>query len=200
MRLLARFLTSGILACVVGAAGGCSQKARVIETGGVESITSVGEVDIQDLKAASSGMLESLIETGVLDTAPHDPARLVIDRVVNNTSSSFDTGELLYRMREQLVNSGQAQVITAYGDNPESRIAQEELRRKAMETGVPVPPTLTPDFTLTGRVNDLKRDAGRVRQTTYTFRLTLTDVRTGLEAWTKTVEITKQGTKDSVGF
>jgi PBP1b-binding outer membrane lipoprotein LpoB len=181
-------------------AGCSSTPARVIETGGTESITSVGEVDIQDLKNASAGMLESLISTNVLDRAPNQPARVAVDRVVNDTSSSFSIDELLYRMREQLVNSGKVQVITAYGDNPESRIAQEELRRRAMQEGRTNIDTLTPDYALTGRITQLKRAAGKVRQTTYTFRLTLTDIRTGLEVWTKTEEVTKQGTKSSVGF
>lgn len=179
---------------------GCSTPARVIETGGTESVTSVGEVDIQDLKNAAAGMLESLITTNVLDQAPNQPARVAVDRVINDTSSSFSIDELLYRMREQLVNSGKVQVITAYGDNPESRIAQEELRRRAMQEGRTNIDTLTPDYALTGRVTQLKRSAGRVRQTTYTFRLTLTDIRTGLEVWTKTEEVTKQGSKNSVGF
>lgn len=197
---LAGVMLAGLQVGVMGAMVGCQTKARVIETGGPESVVSVGEVDIQDLKNASAGMLESLIQTNILDTAPNRPARLVVDRVVNDTSSSFDTGELLYRMREQLVNSGKAQVITTYGNNPESQVAQDELRRRAMQEGRSDFATLTPDFTLTGKVSQLKRAAGSMRQTTYTFRLTLTDVPTGLEAWTKTVEITKQGTKNAVGF
>lgn len=179
---------------------GCGGGARVIETGGTESITSVGEVDIQDLRNAAAGMLESLISTGVLASDRGRPARLVVDRVVNDTSSSFSIDELLFRMREQLVNSGQVQVITTYGDTPESRVAQEELRRRAMQEGRSDFETLTPDYTLTGRVTQLRRSAGSTRQTTYTFRLTLTDVRTGLEAWTRNEEITKQGRRDSVGF
>lgn len=198
MRLALR--CSALLLAPLFALTGCGTPARVIETGGTESVVSVGEVDIQDLKNAAASMLESLITTGVLDTAPRDPAVLVIDRVVNDTSSSFDIGELLFRMREQLVNSGEAQVTTTYGDNPESRIAQEELRRRAMREGRADFPSTTPDFALTGRVTQLRRSAGRTRQTTYTFRLTLTDIRTGLEVWTRAAEITKQGTRDSVGL
>ena len=107
------------------ALGGCGQKATYIETGGTQSIVSVGEVDIQDIQKAASGMLDSMLATGVLRRAQHQPARVVIDRVVNDTSSRFDTGEVLYRMREQLVNSGQAEVETAYGSNAESQVAQD---------------------------------------------------------------------------
>jgi PBP1b-binding outer membrane lipoprotein LpoB len=180
--------------------GACASKAKYIETGGTESIVSVGEVDIQDLQRAASGMLESLIAQGTLSEAPNKPARLRIERVVNDTSSAFDVGELTYRMREQLVNSGQATVLTAYGENAESPEAQERLRQEAFRRGESSVESLEPDFFLTGKITQLKRSAGRTRQTTYTFRLTLTNARTGQEAWTKVVDVTKQGEKNAIGF
>ena len=191
---LGTFITATLLL------GACSQPARYIETGGTESVVSVGEVDIQDIQMAASGMLESLLETGILKRAPHQPARLVMDRIVNDTSSRFDVGDLLYRMREQLVNSGQAEVVTTWGANAESKEAQGIARREAFLNGTTGQASAEPDFTLTGKITQLKRSAGNVRQTTYTFRLTLTNVNTGREAWTKTVDMTKQGTKSGVGF
>ncbi|MEE2906705.1 MAG: hypothetical protein VX527_02630 [Planctomycetota bacterium] len=178
----------------------CGQKATYIETGGTQSIVSVGEVDIQDIQKASSGMMDSMLATGVLKRAPHQPARVVIDKVVNDTSSRFDTGELLYRMREQLVNSGQAEVEGGYGSNAETQVAQNEMKRKAFLEGKSAGDVFDPDFTLTGKISQIKRNAGNVRQTTYTFRLTLFNIRTGREAWTKTVDMTKQGTKNNIGF
>ena len=103
-------------------------------------------------------------------------------------------------MREQLVNSGQATVLTAYGANAESPEAQERLKQEAFRRGETSVESLEPDFFLTGKITQLKRSAGRTRQTTYTFRLTLTDSRTGQEAWTKVVDVTKQGQKNAVGF
>jgi len=185
---------------VVFGTGCANQKAHYIESGGTQSVVSVGEVDIQDIQKAASGMLESLLATGTLKRAAHQPARIVIDRVVNDTSSRFDTGELLYRIREQLVNSGQAEIVTAYGDTPESAVSQNELKKKAFLEGKANPDSITPDLALTGKITQIKRNAGRVHQTTYTFRLTLTDVTTGRSIWTKTTDMTKQGKKDAVGF
>ena len=193
-------LFCGTLVAATMLLGACGQKAKYIETGGTESVVSVGEVDIQDIQMAASGMLESMLETGILKQAPNTPARLVLDRVVNDTSSRFDVGELLYRMREQLVNSGQAEVVTTWGANAESQEAQGIARREAFLSGTTGQDSAKPDFTLTGKITQLKRSAGNVRQTTYTFRLTLTNVNTGREAWTKTVDMTKQGAKPSVGF
>ena len=181
------------------AAPGC-ERARYVETGSPEGIISVNDVDFQDILKASSGMLESLGQTGVLKTAKNKPAQLIIGDVVNDTSSRFDVGELTYRMREQLVNGGQATVVTTFGNNAEDKTAQDVLRREAFLKGDGKTQLPDPDFSLTGKITQVKRSAGDTKQSTYTFRLTLTNLRTGLEAWTKTVDMTKIGNKPAVGF
>ncbi|MFN9991892.1 MAG: hypothetical protein ACK54H_00990 [Phycisphaerales bacterium] len=180
---------------------GCgSNNARYIETGGNESVVSVGEVDVQDIQKAAAGMLDSLLETGVLKSGKNTPAQLVMGRIVNDTSSQFDVGELTYRMREQLVNSGQAAVVTTWGENAEDQTAQANLQRQAFLEGRTDVGATKPDFSLTGKITQIKRSAGDMKQTTYTFRLTLTNLNTGVESWTKTVDMSTQGKKNNVGF
>jgi PBP1b-binding outer membrane lipoprotein LpoB len=188
-----------LLALSASALPAC-ERARYVETGSPEGIISVNDVDFQDILKASSGMLESLAETGVLKTAKRKPAQLIIGEVVNDTSSRFDVGELTYRMREQLVNTGQAAVVTTFGNSPEDKQAQEVLRREKFLKGETAEPLPDPDFSLTGKITQVKRSAGDTKQATYTFRLTLTNLRTGLEAWTKTVDMTKLGNRNAVGF
>ena len=190
------FITT--LGLSIAAFSGCKSGAKYIETGGTQSVVSVGQVDIQDIQMASSELLQSMIATGVLKRSPTQPARLLINPIVNDTSSQFDVGELTYRMREQLVNSGQAQVITAYGKYTEDPAALEELKRRSFESGTQ--PDVEPDYTLSGKITQLTRNSGSTRQSTFTFRLTLTDPNTGLEVWTKLADVTKQGQKDSIGF
>jgi hypothetical protein len=194
--------TSGLIITTLGASvlafSGCKQGAKYIETGGTQSVVSVGQIDIQDIQMASSELLQSMIQTGVLKRSATQPARLLINPIVNDTSSQFDVGELTYRMREQLVNSGQAQVITAYGKYTEDPAALEELKRRSFESGTQ--PDVEPDFTLSGKITQIRRNAGSTKQSTFTFRLTLTDPNTGLEVWTKLADVTKQGQKDSIGF
>jgi len=199
MRTPATTATIASFAVLALASAGC-ERARYVETGSPEGIISVGDVDFQDILKASSGMLESLAETGVLKTAKQKPAQLIIGEIVNDTSSRFDVGELTYRMREQLVNSGQAAVVTTFGTSPEDKQAQEVLRREKFLKGETSEPLPDPDFSLTGKITQVKRTAGNTKQATYTFRLTLTNLRSGLEAWTKTVDMTKLGNKNAVGF
>ncbi|MSR18740.1 MAG: hypothetical protein EXS00_06185 [Phycisphaerales bacterium] len=193
------FIKSLALAVFVIVLGAC-HNARPIETGGTESITSIEDVDMQDIMKASSGMLESMLSLGVLSQAQHKPAQVIIGQVVNDTSSRFDVGEMTYRMREQLVNSGQAVVVTTWGANAEDPTAQAEMRRKAILAGKTEIEGVQPDFSLSGKITQMMRQSGNTRQGTFTFRLTLTNLNTGLEAWTKTVDMTKQGNKNSVGF
>jgi len=148
---------------VLPALQGC-ERARYIESGSPEGIISVGEVDIQDITRASSGMLESLLETGVLKTAKNKPAEMVIDQVVNDTSSRFSVDELTYRMREQLVNSGQAAVVTTYGQTPEDKTAQDLLRRQAFLKGERATDVPDPDFSLSGKITQVKRTAGDTKR------------------------------------
>ena len=155
-------MTRRILALIPASAivlAGCGSPAKYIETGSPESVVSVGEVDMQDVLKASSGMLESLLETGILKTGQSKPAQLVIDRVVNDTSSQFDIGELLFRMREQMVNSGQAQVVTTFGANAEDKTAQDQLRAQAFRQGNQVDGMPAPDFSLSGKITQMKRQA-----------------------------------------
>ena len=191
-------LVLGTLLMAATGLAACKSGAKYVETGGTQSVVTVSQVDIQDIQMASSELLQSMLQTGVLKRSPTQPARLLINPIVNDTGSQFDVGELTYRMREQLVNSGQAQVITAYGRYTEDPAALEELRRRSFESGTQ--PDVEPDYTLSGKVTELRRSAGSTRQATFTFRLTLTDPNTGLEVWTKVSDVTKQGQKATVGF
>ena len=65
---------------------GCGERARYIETGSTEGIVSPGEVDMQDILKATSGMLESLAETGILKTGKNRPAQLVVNDVVTTVA------------------------------------------------------------------------------------------------------------------
>jgi len=91
-------------------------------------------------------------------------------------------------------------VVTTFGNTPEDKQAQEVLRREKFLKGETSEPLPDPDFSLTGKITQVKRSAGDTKQVTYTFRLTLTNLRSGLEVWTKTVDMTKLGNKNAVGF
>ena len=181
---------------------GCGSSARYTEPGGTESIVSIGEVDIQDIQNAASGLLESMIRSGVLSQAANKPARIIIEGLVNDTSSRFSTDSVLIRMRSQLVSSGLAQVEMGYQVNgrAESQVTSQRMRNRANLEGKSASEVFKPDFIMTGKITEIRRQAGRNKQYNYDFMLTLVNDATGREAWTDIIPVQKSGTKSGVGF
>lgn len=179
---------------------GCSSGgARRIDAGGRESVTTIGHVDIQDFVAAAEASVGKLLASGTLDKVPNPPAILAISSVRNQTGQQFDTDLLTKKIRVKLNTSGKALTTTTVGldgvaEDPLAKQLQGErelLEKK--KVGV------VPDFTLSGKIIETRARSGDVRQSTFSFQLSLTDKR-GLAVWEGEEEITKQGKRPSVGF
>lgn len=174
---------------------GCSSGAKYIETGSRRSVVTVGQINIQDYSQAAEAMINSLLASGVLDRVPNPPAILAISRFVNNTSEQIDIDLLVKKIRVALNKSGKAVTRTTWGigDTAEDPLAKELEEAAAATAGRKA------DFTLSGKFIETTVRAGRTRQTTFTFQLSLSDAR-GLAVWEDEKEITKQGTRPTIGF
>ena len=179
---------------------GCaSGGARRIDSGGRESITTVGSVDIQDFILAAEASVGKLLASGALDKVPNPPAILAVSLVRNDTGKQFDTDLLTKKIRVKLNTSGKALTTTTVGldgaaEDPLAKQLQTERELQGEKTQ-----KLIPDFTLSGKILETRAKAGNVRQSTFSFQLSLTDKR-GLALWEGEEEITKQGKQPSVGF
>ncbi len=174
---------------------GCSGGgARRIDAGGRENITTVGSVDIQDFVSAAEASVAKLLSSGALDKVPKPPAILAVSLVRNQTGQQFDTDLLTKKIRVKLNTSGKALTTTTVGlDGAAEDALAKQLQAEQAAAGV------TPDFTLSGKIIETRARAGNVRQSTFSFQLSLTD-RRGLALWEGEEEITKQGKRPSVGF
>lgn len=193
-------LSVALLALISLAWTGCSSGgARRIDAGGRESITTVGQVDIQDFVAAAEASVGKLLLSGALDKVPNPPAILAVSIVRNQTGHQFDTDLLTKKIRVKLNTSGKALTTTTVGldgvaEDPLAKQLQGERELvEKKKAGV------TPDFTLSGKIIETRARSGDVRQSTFSFQLSLTDKR-GLALWEGEEEITKQGKRPSVGF
>lgn len=185
----------------VGAAlfTGCGTNAHYVETGGRESVVSVGKINSQDFIQAAGAATSDLLASGVLDRVKNPPAVLAMSRIVNNTGQQIDIDLLTKKIRVGLLQSGKAVTTTTFGlggsaEDPLAKgIQQQEEFMNDQKT------TRLPDFTLSGKIIENAVSAGSTRQSTFSFQLSLTD-RQGLAVWEGEKEITKQGSKASVGF
>ena len=189
-----------ILAAALPFIGGCGTQAHYIQTGGHESLVNVNSINIQDFIQAANTATSDLLASGALDKVANPPAVLAISRIVNNTSQQIDTDLLIKKIRVAVLNSGKAQVTTTMGlggtaEDPMAKGLQQEAEFKSDQQT-----TRTPDFTLSGKIIQLTAKNGNLSQSTFSFQLSLTDARTGLAVWEGEKEITKQGSRPSVGF
>lgn len=181
---------------------GCGSNAVYVDSGGPETVVTLDSINIQDWSRAADEMVESLLNSGVLEQAPRYPAVMAISRIVNNTTQSVDTDMLTGKIRATLNRSGKVVTSTTVGlggraQDPLAREAQDMAR---FTSGDRAPSNDMPDYTLSGKIMEDQVRAGRTRQTTYIFQLALTDVRRGVAVWEDERQITKQGTRPTVGW
>ena len=178
---------------------GCATPAHRIETGGRDSITTVGQIDIQDFISAAEASVNKLLASGALDSVANPPAILTVHGVRNQTGHQFDTDLLTKKIRVKLNTSGKALTTTTFGakDRVEDATARGIQDEKEFLEDKKV--TRPPDFSLSGKIIETRAKAGSVRQSTFTFQLSLTDNR-GLALWEGEEGVTKQGKRPTVGF
>lgn len=192
-------------------AGCASAPARRIDPTGRDTITTVNRLDIQDATDAAGNLSESLLKANVLGRNGK-PSVIAIDRYINNTSQHIDRDRIIKKIRVTLNRAGVAQTITTLSGSGliggESSIASRVAREqdeddridKFLDPTARTPARSSPDYALTFKLLEEKARDGRVRQTTFIFQMTLTDVQTGLAVWEDEQRITKQGSKPSVGW
>jgi len=197
--MIARLVPIPLALALALALTGCYHRdARHVESGGPRTIVSVGEIDIQDWNRAANEMVESMLASDAFQRESA-PAVLAMSRIVNNTTRRVDIDLLTRKIRVQLNQSDVARTTTVGGlgeaeDPLAKQIREQEGKKKPR-----------PDFTLSGKISQVRADADRtfradVKQTTYVFQLSLTDVDSGLAVWEDERQITKQGSRDKVGW
>jgi len=180
----------------------CGPQATYKDSQGNDLVVSLDQPNIQDFNKAADKMVQSMMVSGVLNNAPRNPAVLGISRIVNDTSSQFDTDQLTKKIRIALLQTGKIEVTNTIGlggvvEDPMAKSVQD---MKDFESGKSNQTPDLPDYTLTAKILENRTSAGNNKQVSYIFQLSLTDTRSGRGVWEGEETITKQGTKNSVGF
>ena len=182
---------------------GCETPATYVDPNAGAGIVSIDQVNIQDFANAADGMLQSLYDSPAFVGAKAKDGGspvLMVGRVRNDTAGNFDTDLLVKRLTTSVTRSGKARVAKAAGfGGAEDQAAAEARKAAAAESGQSTA-AIIPDFTLSGKILEVRAQAGSTKQVSYVFQLSLTEVKTGLAVWEDEKQITKQGKKNSVGF
>jgi uncharacterized protein (TIGR02722 family) len=195
------------LCCASALFAGCATdggNARVIEQN--KAITTVGTINVQDFANAADTMVNSLVDgvinAGKLEAPAGQPSMLAISRIVNNTSAHVDTDLLIKKIRVALNKTGKVVTTTTMPREELKGKAEDPLAldiKRQTEFLQDKKNTRLPDYSLSGKITEVREHAGNVRQSSFVFQLSLTS-KDGVAVWEDEKTITKQGTRSTVGF
>jgi hypothetical protein len=102
------------------------------------------------------------------------------------------------KIRIALNRTGKVQTSTTMGlGGPEDPLAADQ--QKAQEFFGDQKHTRLPDYTLSGKIIEVRDQAGSVHQASYVFQLSLSSA-SGVAVWEEEKTIIKQGKQATVGF
>lgn len=164
-------------------------------------IINADQISPQEWAQAADKLINSLLTSGALDRAPQLPSIMGVSRVVNNTQQQVDTDALVKKLRVALNQSGKVITTTTIGlgGKAEDPLAKEAAEYNAAMGGEK-PVTQMPYWTLSGKLLEDRIKSGNNTQVTYTFQLSLTQVKTGLAIWEGEEQISKVAKRPSVGW
>ena len=170
----------------------------------------VMELDYRDFAQAASEMIQSMISSGALKKPGGGRYVMATGRVTNDTMQRIDTDQLMAKIEEELLNSGQVVMTSAVGGGgaPDEMIYEmRDIRDSAtgdefkQETLAGKRTLEAPELSIAGKIfqRNIRYDRNR-QQVEYYFQLMVTDLTTGLRFWQKESIIGKRGSNRSVAW
>ena len=166
---------------------------------------SVMALDYRDFDKAASEMVQSMLSSGALKK--NDGGRYIVatGRIVNDTMQRIDTDQLMAKVEEELMNSGQVVMTSAVGSGTDKLIHETRELRDSEEfdqNSVAKRGTLlAPELSISGKIfqRNLAYDS-KNQQVEYYLQLKLSDATSGLRYWQKESLIGKRGSNKSVAW
>ena len=192
-----------LMVCLAGLfVAGCAPKTRNIDMVNDEGKPVLG-LDYRDFDRAASLLVQSMLKSGSL--AKKDGSRYVMatGRIVNDTMQRIDTDQLMAKIEEDLLNSGQIVMTSAVGGKGapdkliyEMRDVRDSEQGEEFESATMADKgtLIAPDLSISGKI--LQRNISydkKTQQIEYYFQLKVTDLTTGLRFWQKETIIGKRG-------
>ena len=201
--------TSVVITLVGLLIAGCAQ-----ETVNIDVVNDEGKpvmaLDYRDFAQAASEMIQSMISSGALKKPGGGRYVMTTGRVTNDTMQRIDTDQLMAKIEEELMNSGQVVMTSAVGGKgaPDEMIYEmRDIRDSAQgdefnqETLAGKKTLIAPELSVSGKIlqRNIRYDNNR-QQVEYYFQLRVTDLTTGLRFWQKESIIGKRGSNKSVAW
>jgi len=185
---------------------GCGE-VRVVDlndTREVENMQHVMELEYRDWTQTAEEMTKSMLASGAFARVKNPV--IGIGEIKNDTMQRFDTDILTKKIRTTLINSGRAQISTAFENNDYAEDTSTYAVRAArgddeydQSTIVSKGTLVAPNMSLSGKMiqRNMKLQSGWFSsvdtRVEYYLQMTLTDIKTGLSVWEDERPIIKEG-------
>lgn len=197
-----------VLALIVILTAGCEQ------TSYIDTMHDTGKpvmaLDYRDFDQAASEMVQSMLSSGALSKADGSRYVMTTGRIVNDTMQRIDTDQLMAKIEEELLNSGQVVMTSAVGgkgasdqmvyqtrDIRDSDVGDEFQSDTLAAKGQ----LIAPELSIAGKIFQRNiRYSSDKQQVEYYFQLQVTNLTNGLRFWQKETLIGKRGSNRSVAW
>ncbi len=183
---------------------GCAQETVNIDIMHDEG-KPVMALDYRDFDQAASQLVQSMLASGALKKQGGGRYVVATGRITNDTMQRIDTDQLMAKIEEELLNSGQVVMTSAIGPGTDKLIYETRELRDSEEFDpgtIPARRTLiAPELSISGKIiqRNIRYDKNR-QQVEYYFQLKISDAKTGLRFWQKETLIGKRGSNKSVAW
>ncbi|MEQ1721826.1 MAG: penicillin-binding protein activator LpoB [Pseudobdellovibrio sp.] len=153
-----------------------------------------------DMQVAVKSMVDSMVKHSSIANAKKMPTVLVTT-LQNKTSEHIDTQNIMDMVRVDLTNSGKVQFVdkearedisNEYDYQNSGMVSDETKKTPGGQTGA--------DFIINGRLDSIVQEVGKDKSVYYKLTLNMTNLKTGVIAWTSYKQIRKTFKKKSIGL
>lgn len=153
-----------------------------------------------DMQVSVKTMVNSLVSHQSIANANKMPI-VMVTNLQNKTSEHIDTQSIMDMVRVELTNSGRVAFVDKearediskeYDYQGSGMVSDETKKTKGGQIGA--------DFIINGRLDSIVQEVGKEKTVYYKLTLNLTNLKTGIIAWTNHKEIRKAYKKKSVGL
>jgi uncharacterized protein (TIGR02722 family) len=196
------------IAALIGfLAAGCEQQTAYIDTMH-DTGKPVMALDYRDFDQAASEMVQSMLSSGALKKADGSRYVMATGRIVNDTMQRIDTDQLMAKVEQELLNSGQVVMTSAVGSKTDQLIYDTRDVRDSdvgdefdSNTIAAKGQLVAPELSVSGKIFQRNiRYSSDKQQVEYYFQLQVTNLTNGLRFWQNETLIGKRGSNKSVAW
>lgn len=153
-----------------------------------------------DMQVVVKNMVDSLVAHKSINSAKELPI-VMVTNLQNKTDEHIDTQSIMDMVRVELTNSGKVafvdkearQDISNEYDYQNSGMVSNQTKKGAgQQVGA--------DFIINGRLDQIVQEVGKEKTVYYKVTLNLTNLKTGIIAWTNNKQLRKTFKKKTIGF